>query len=146
MGVLAVATLCHCPAIGLRPQRTWSWIHQLGLGRNGWLSRESSGGPLDDYCERGSWDFYISVHHHAYCYWGNFYNARAYPIYSSGLFQANGQEYDVHGIVGDDFKLDVAAYEKYGQIHISTLFALNYGLGFATLSATLTNVLLFHGK
>lgn len=79
-------------------------------------------------------------------YWGNVYNARTFPIYSSGLFQANGQEYDVDGVVGDDFKLDVVAYEKYGQVHISTIFALTYGLGFATLSSTLTNVLLFHGK
>lgn len=79
-------------------------------------------------------------------YWGNVYNARTFPIYSSNLFQANGQEYDVHSVVGDDFKLDVNAYEKYGQVHISTIFALAYGLGFATLSATLTNVILFHGK
>ncbi|CAM6129316.1 unnamed protein product [Calypogeia fissa] len=79
-------------------------------------------------------------------YWGNVYDARTFPIFSSGLFQANGQEYDVNSIVGDDFKLDVAAYEKYGQVNISLIFALTYGFGFATLSSTLTNVLLFHGK
>ncbi|CAM6126100.1 unnamed protein product [Calypogeia fissa] len=79
-------------------------------------------------------------------YWGNVYDARTFPIFSSGLFQANGQKYDVNSIVGDDFKLDVAAYEKYGQVNISLIFALTYGFGFATMSSTLTNVLLFHGK
>uniref|UniRef100_A0A0D6R224 OPT family small oligopeptide transporter n=1 Tax=Araucaria cunninghamii TaxID=56994 RepID=A0A0D6R224_ARACU len=80
-------------------------------------------------------------------YWGtNAYNAKNFPIFSSHLFDAQGQNYNITGIVNNRFQLDHDAYERNGQIHMSVFFALSYGFGFATIAATLTHVWLFYGS
>ncbi|KAF0906793.1 hypothetical protein E2562_012579 [Oryza meyeriana var. granulata] len=40
----------------------------------------------------------------------------------------------------------MGAYQRMGRINMSTFFGLSYGLGFATIAATITHVTLFHGK
>ncbi|KAK9905184.1 hypothetical protein M0R45_000381 [Rubus argutus] len=80
-------------------------------------------------------------------YWGlNLYGAQKFPIFSSHLFTAQGQHYDIPAIVNDKFQLDIAKYEEQGRIHLSTFFALTYGFGFATIASTLTHVGLFYGR
>ncbi|KAL1301105.1 hypothetical protein HN51_045738 [Arachis hypogaea] len=80
-------------------------------------------------------------------YWGfNVYGANKFPIFSSSLFTAQGQEYDIRSIVNNKFELDVAKYLKTGPIHLSVFFSLTYGFGFATIAATLTHVVCFYGK
>ncbi|XP_021776231.1 oligopeptide transporter 4-like [Chenopodium quinoa] len=80
-------------------------------------------------------------------YWGlDLYSARKFPIFSSHLFTAQGQIYNISAIVNDQFELDQTQYAKQGQIHMSTFFALTYGFGFATIAATLTHVGFFHGR
>lgn len=80
-------------------------------------------------------------------YWGtNMYNAKAFPIFSSDLFTAQGQNYNISQIVNNKFELDLAAYNQNGQIHMSLFFALTYGFGFATIASTITHVALFYGK
>ncbi|CAL5323379.1 unnamed protein product [Camellia sinensis] len=79
-------------------------------------------------------------------YWLNIYQAKNFPIYSSDLFMSNGSLYDISKIVDSKFHLDENAYGKYGPLHMSTFFAMTYGLGFATLSATIVHILLFHGS
>ncbi|XP_052209215.1 oligopeptide transporter 6 [Diospyros lotus] len=79
-------------------------------------------------------------------YWLNAYNAKNFPLFSNDLFMSNGSVYDISKIVDSNFRLDVTAYAKYGQLHMSTFFAMTYGFGFATLSATLVHILLFHGR
>ncbi|XP_020985895.2 oligopeptide transporter 4-like [Arachis duranensis] len=79
-------------------------------------------------------------------YWGfNVYGANKFPIFSSSLFTAQGQEYDIRSIVNNKFELDVAKYLKTGPIHLSVFFSLTYGFGFATIAATLTHVICFYG-
>ncbi|XP_020225423.1 oligopeptide transporter 6 isoform X2 [Cajanus cajan] len=79
-------------------------------------------------------------------YWLNAYDAKTYPIFSSKLFMGNGSVYDILTIVNSDFHLDRQAYATNGSVHLSTFFAMTYGLGFAALSATVVHVLLFHGR
>ncbi|KAM5580871.1 oligopeptide transporter 4 [Rosa sericea] len=80
-------------------------------------------------------------------YWGlDSYDAQKFPIFSSHLFTAAGQLYDIPAIVNDNFELDIAKYEEQGRIHLSTFFALTYGFGFATIASTLTHVGLFYGR
>lgn len=80
-------------------------------------------------------------------YWGlNLYNAKTFPLFSTDLFDANGQKYNVSAIVNNKFEIDTAAYEAQGRINLSIMFAISYGLGFATIIATLTHVFLFNGK
>lgn len=80
-------------------------------------------------------------------YWGlDVYGAQKFPIFSSHLFTAQGQRYDIPAIVNDKFELDIAKYKEQGRIHLSTFFALTYGFGFATIASTLTHVGLFYGR
>lgn len=79
-------------------------------------------------------------------YFLNAYNAKNFPIFSSLLFMGNGSKYDISSIVDSKFHLDRDAYATNGPVHLSTFFAMTYGLGFATLSATLMHVLLFNGR
>ncbi|XP_028107393.1 oligopeptide transporter 4-like [Camellia sinensis] len=80
-------------------------------------------------------------------YWGvNLYNAKTFPIFSSDLFTAQGQEYNITAIVNKKFEIDYQQYYLQGPIHLSTFFALAYGFGFATIASTLTHVALFHGR
>lgn len=80
-------------------------------------------------------------------YWGyNLYDGRTFPIFSSHLFNIQGQQYNVSGIVNDKFELDMAAYQKQGHIHLSLFFALTYGIGFSAIIATLSHVIFFNGR
>eukprot|EP01018_Ginkgo_biloba_P001644 Gb_01018 [translate_table: standard] len=80
-------------------------------------------------------------------YWGgNVFNAKTFPIYSSDLFTADGQSYNISAIVNSHFELDKVAYQTEGRIHLSLFFALGYALSFATVTSTITHVFLFYGK
>ncbi|XWS48614.1 hypothetical protein CRYUN_Cryun13aG0091800 [Craigia yunnanensis] len=79
-------------------------------------------------------------------YWFDVYKAKNFPIYSSELFKSNGESYDILSVVNPMFHLDKKVYEQNGRVHLSTFFAMTYGLGFATLTATMFHVLLFDGR
>lgn len=79
-------------------------------------------------------------------YWFNVYNAKKFSLFSIKFFKGNGSLYDISSIVNSDFHLDREAYAKNGPLHLSTFFAITYGLGFATLPATIVHVLLFNGR
>lgn len=81
------------------------------------------------------------------CYWKfNTFDARKFPIFSNQLFTRTGQKYDTTKVLTPDFELNVAAYNSYGKLYLSPLFALSIGSGFARFTATLTHVALFHGR
>lgn len=81
-----------------------------------------------------------------FSYFLDIYQAKTFPIFSSGLFTDSGQHYNISRIINDKFQLDEVAYASYGRLHLSTFFVFSYGIGFAALSATLVHVMLFHGK
>ncbi|XP_023520808.1 oligopeptide transporter 3-like isoform X3 [Cucurbita pepo subsp. pepo] len=81
------------------------------------------------------------------CYWKfNTFDARKFPIFSNKLFTRTGQKYDTTKVLTPEFELNVAAYNNYGKLYLSPLFALSIGSGFARFTATLTHVALFHGR
>ncbi|CAA2986875.1 oligopeptide transporter 6 [Olea europaea subsp. europaea] len=79
-------------------------------------------------------------------YWSNVYNSKNFPIFSEDLFQLSGAKYNTSAVIGSNFSLDRAAYNRAGPLYLSTFFAMTYGIGFATLSATLVHVLVFNGS
>ncbi|KAK1273262.1 Oligopeptide transporter 7 [Acorus gramineus] len=76
----------------------------------------------------------------------NVYKAKHFPIFSDGLFMSSGQKYNISSIVDSNFQFDEQAYEREGPLYLSTFFAMAYGIGFASLTATIVHVALFHGK
>ncbi|KAF5207059.1 Oligopeptide transporter [Thalictrum thalictroides] len=79
-------------------------------------------------------------------YWLNLYNAKTFPIFSDGLFTSTGQEYNISSIINDNFNIDMESYERNGRLHLSTFFVMTYGVGFASLTATIFHVMVFHGR
>ncbi|CAF2232067.1 hypothetical protein BRARA_H00855 [Brassica rapa] len=81
------------------------------------------------------------------CYWKfDTFDARKFPIFSNQLFTSAGQKYDTTKILTPRFDLDINAYNNYGKLYLSPLFALSIGSGFARFTATLTHVALFNGR
>ncbi|EOA37544.1 hypothetical protein CARUB_v10011782mg [Capsella rubella] len=80
-------------------------------------------------------------------YWGmNVYEANKFPIFSSDLFDKQGELYNISTIVNNKFELDMGNYQQEGRVYLSTFFAISYGIGFAAIVSTLTHVALFNGK
>ncbi|PIN22470.1 Sexual differentiation process protein ISP4 [Handroanthus impetiginosus] len=80
-------------------------------------------------------------------YWVlNVYNAKTFPIYSMDFFTANGKKYNISAVVDHKLELDIEQYRKQGEIHLSLVFSLAFGFGFATLASTVTQVALFYGR
>ncbi|KAA8524890.1 hypothetical protein F0562_011313 [Nyssa sinensis] len=81
------------------------------------------------------------------CYWKfNTFDAQKFPIFSSQLFTSSGHTYDTNKILTPQYDLNIAAYNNYGKLYLSPLFALSIGSGFARFTTTLTHVALFHGS
>ncbi|KVH96697.1 Oligopeptide transporter OPT superfamily [Cynara cardunculus var. scolymus] len=80
-------------------------------------------------------------------YWNNWYQARRFPMYSFKTYNADGTIYNVSKVLNQSsFSFNQAGYDDYGKVNLSILFVLAYGLSFATLAATISHVLLFHGR
>ncbi|XP_059663535.1 oligopeptide transporter 3-like [Cornus florida] len=80
------------------------------------------------------------------CYWKfDTFDSRKFPIFSNQLFTTTGNKYDTTKILTPNYDLNIAAYDSYGKLYLSPLFALSIGSGFARFTATLTHVALFHG-
>ncbi|CAB4281855.1 unnamed protein product [Prunus armeniaca] len=80
-------------------------------------------------------------------YWSNAYDAKKFPIFTSHTFASTGKTYEISRILNaTTFNIDLNAYNSYSKLYLSTFFAFNYGLSFATLTATISHVALFHGK
>ena len=80
-------------------------------------------------------------------YWSNAYDAKKFPIFSSHTFDSTGAKYNISRILNDKtFDIDMDSYNNYSKLHLSVFFAVGYSLSFATLTATISHVFLFHGK
>ncbi|KAJ7963587.1 Oligopeptide transporter [Quillaja saponaria] len=80
-------------------------------------------------------------------YWSNSYDARKFPLISSHTFDSTGATYNISRILDEKtFDIDLPSYDSYSKLYLSVLFAFNYGLSFATLTATISHVALFHGQ
>lgn len=81
-------------------------------------------------------------------YWGlNFWNAQDFPeILSAGLYDKEHKKFAVDTLLNKDNTLNANAWEEQKPMLLTPYFALSYGLGFATLTSTVTHVLLWHWK
>lgn len=87
---------------------------------------------------------YIAI---PFCYWTDMFHVKRFPIFSSHLFDSDGQAYNLTRIFNKEtFDFNQQGYDHYSQVHLSIFFVFTYGLSFATLAATVTHVALFHGR
>ena len=66
------------------------------------------------------------------------------PMFSVTSFDNTGKPYNLTQILTPQVTLDVAQYEAYSPLFLSTSFAMLYGLNFAAIASTLTHVMLFY--
>ncbi|KAL3614823.1 oligopeptide transporter [Castilleja foliolosa] len=135
------------------PQQLGSGLHGLGIGSFGldWSTVSFIGSPISTpgfvilNCLFGF--FLVMYVMTPLTYFGNVYNAKKFPIFSSSTFDAHGNRYNISRVLNEaTFNLDLPGYNGYSKLHLSVFFAFKYGLGFASLSATITHVSLYHGK
>jgi len=78
-------------------------------------------------------------------YSGHWYAAYL-PISDSSSYDNTGSVYNVSKILTPEFTLDLAKYQSYSPLFLSTTFSLAYGLSFAAISAVFVHTALFHGQ
>lgn len=78
-------------------------------------------------------------------YTGHWYGSYL-PISDSSSYDNTGARYNVSRILTSQYTLDLAAYESYSPLFLSTTFSLCYGLSFAAISAVIVHTALFHGQ
>ncbi|KAI8969087.1 OPT family small oligopeptide transporter [Mycotypha africana] len=79
-------------------------------------------------------------------YYTNVWDAKTYPIITSGLFNAKGEPWDNSLVLTPEKILDPELYAQHGPLRMSTFFAFTYGIGFAGVTSILTHTFLYHGK
>ncbi|KAL9684499.1 hypothetical protein QQ045_021939 [Rhodiola kirilowii] len=149
----SISWVCWLTPKSVLVQQLGSGLNGLGIGAIGldWSTIASYlGSPLASPCfatANVAVGFFLFMYLMApLAYWYDLFKAKNFPIYSSHLFVGNGSRYHISEIVNDRIELDKVVYGNYGQVYLSTLFAMSYGFGFATLSATVVHVSLFHGS
>ncbi|KAI7228699.1 OPT family small oligopeptide transporter [Hortaea werneckii] len=66
------------------------------------------------------------------------------PINTSTTFDNTQSQYDVSKILGPGFSFDLVKYKKYSPMFLAPTFALNYGLSFAALIASIVHTIVYH--
>lgn len=80
-------------------------------------------------------------------YWTNLYDAKKFPHLSFDLFDKYGQMYNVSKILNeDDLTFNEEGYESYSIPYKRIAYVFTDGFQFASLMATLSHFVMFHGR
>lgn len=79
-------------------------------------------------------------------YYTNTWYSKYMPISSRTSFDNTGAAYDVSRILTPESTLDLAKYQAYSPLFLSTTFAISYGLSFAGITATIVHTALYYRK
>ena len=80
-------------------------------------------------------------------HYSNTWYSQYLPISSTGSFDRFQQTYNVSKIIDHKtLSFNEAEYKKYSPLFLSTTFAISYGLSFASILATITHTICFHGR
>ncbi|XP_010064976.1 oligopeptide transporter 1 [Eucalyptus grandis] len=152
--ISAFSVVCLIWTKSVTAQQIGSGLHGLGLGSFGldWSTVAAFLGSPLAYPAYAIVNIMIGFFLMVYVvlpisYWSNLYEAKRFPIVSSNTFDSTGQTYNITRILNAKaFDINMEAYNGYSKLYLSIMFAFTYGLSFATLTATLSHVALFHGK
>ncbi|KAJ7960963.1 Oligopeptide transporter [Quillaja saponaria] len=152
--ITAISFVCLIWKDSITAQQIGSGLHGLGLGSFG-LDWSTIAGFLGSPLATPGFAIinvlvgfvlflYVLV---PIAYWSNLYDAKKFPIFSSHTYNSNGATYNISRILNEKtFDINMPSYNSYSKLYLSVLFAFNYGVSFATLTATISHVVLFHGK
>lgn len=78
--------------------------------------------------------------------YGGALSAEYLPMVTSQVYDNTQKTYKVANILGPGFTFDEKKYKAYSPLFLSPALALNYGLSFASLTASIVHTYLYHGK
>ncbi|XBH92854.1 hypothetical protein VPH35_083897 [Triticum aestivum] len=82
-----------------------------------------------------------------FAYWSNSFKAKSFPIISPEVYDVYGGRYNLSRVLdGSSFQFKQDGYESYSELYLSIARACSIGFGFAALAASLTNIVLSHGR
>nr|XP_045084930.1 oligopeptide transporter 5-like isoform X2 [Aegilops tauschii subsp. strangulata] len=82
-----------------------------------------------------------------FAYWTNSFKAKSFPIISPEVYDVYGGRYNLSRVLdGSSFQFKQDEYESYSELYLSIARACSIGFGFAALAASLTNIVLSHGR
>ncbi|CAL9064310.1 oligopeptide transporter 5-like [Musa acuminata AAA Group] len=152
--ITSISVVCLIWTKSVTAQQIGSGLHGLGVGSFG-LDWSTISGFLGSPLASPAFatfnvlaGFIVLVYVIApIAYWTNAYSAKNFPMFTSGLFDVHGKKYDLNRVLDPKtFSLNGQEYDSYSDIRLSIMFAISYGLGFATLTATLSHVFFFNGS
>ncbi|KAG8946224.1 hypothetical protein FRC04_011970 [Tulasnella sp. 424] len=79
-------------------------------------------------------------------YYTNTWDSKYMTISSRTSYDHFGKPYNVTRILNPDATLNLQAYKEYSPLFLSTVFALSYGLSFASITATVVHAYLYFRK
>ncbi|KII89388.1 hypothetical protein PLICRDRAFT_41036 [Plicaturopsis crispa FD-325 SS-3] len=79
-------------------------------------------------------------------YYTNTWYSSYLPMSTRDSFDNTGAVYDVTQILNADTTFNETAYKEYSPLFLSTTFALNYGISFASITATIMHAFLYYRK
>jgi hypothetical protein len=152
--ISALSFICWIWKRSITAQQLGSSIHGLGIGSLGldWSTITGfTGSPI-------MFPFFVVVNTTVgfiifmyivipIAYWTNSFKAKRFPIVSTGMYDVYGGEYDMSRILDEsNFQFKQAGYENYSDLYLSITRACSIGFGFASIGASLTYILLYHGR
>ncbi|CAL9181891.1 unnamed protein product, partial [Musa hybrid cultivar] len=80
-------------------------------------------------------------------YWNNAYDAKRFPIFSSSIFDIDGQFYNVSRILDEkSLTFNEEAYNNYSKLYFSASLMYSYGFTMACFTSSISHVALFYGS
>ncbi|VDB85097.1 unnamed protein product [Peniophora sp. CBMAI 1063] len=79
-------------------------------------------------------------------YYKNVWYAKFLPMVSSHSFDNTAVRYNVTAILTPEGNFDEAAYKAYSPLFIPAVFAISYGLSFASMTAIIVHIFLYYRK
>ncbi|KAL5360526.1 small oligopeptide transporter [Aspergillus floccosus] len=79
-------------------------------------------------------------------YYSNTWFTAYLPLMTAEVYDRTGQVYDSRRVVSAEKSLDVDAYRTYSPPYLPATFAFVYGLSFASITAVLTHIGVWHGR
>lgn len=81
-----------------------------------------------------------------FAYWTNSFKAKSFPIISTEVYDVYGGRYDMSRVLDERFQFKKEGYENYSELYLSITRACSIGFGFASLGASVTDIVLSHGR
>ncbi|KAL6553358.1 oligopeptide transporter [Orobanche gracilis] len=151
--ISSISVLCLIYKDKIFPQQLGSGLHGMGIGSFGldWATATYAGSPIATPAF-AIFNILVGFFLVMYVllpltYYNNMFDANRFPMFSSDTYDRSGQPYNISRVLNEtSFNLNMVGYRGYDNLYLNVFFAFVYGLSFASLTATITYVGLYHGK